>query len=154
MDQQTHEHFVSTVNAPNTGPADSATPPIDSKNVNGQCVPAFLNGNVTQIVPPDVTRPFGDRARWLPFGYTMVSKRRRFACPLCQMQKVSRRLANFCVKKSKLLSEPRQISNFAFLSSLSLLPFLPSFSLVRSSDQEPSRTRARMAILRAVGVAR
>ena len=99
MDQQTHVSSASTVYAPNAGPADSVTPPIDSKNVNGQCVPAFLNGNVTQIVPPDTTRPFGDRASWLPFGYTMVSKRRRFACPLCQMQKVSRRLANFCDRK-------------------------------------------------------
>ena len=95
MDSPTHEHFVHTVNNPNTGSADSVTPPVDSKTVNEQYVPAFLNGNVTLIVPPDVTRPSGEQASWLPFGYTMVSKRHRFACPLCQMQKVSRQLANF-----------------------------------------------------------
>ena len=153
IDSQTHENFVHTVNNPTMGPADSVTPPIDSKNVNGHYMPAFLNGNVPLIVPPDLTRPSGDRASWLPFGYTMVSKRRRFACPLCQIQKVSRQLANFCDRKIETAFGASANCNLTFFPPF-LSFFLPSFSLVRSSDQEPSRTGARLAVLLAIGAAR
>ena len=140
MDSQTHETSVPTVNSPSLGSAASVNPPIDSKIVNGHYVPSFLNGNVTLIVPPDLTRPSGERANWLPFGYSMVSKRRRFACPLCQLQKVSRQLANYCDRKIEIAFGA---SANCILALLFLPSFLPSLSrLLFRPRAQPNGSKA------------
>ena len=55
MDSQTHEHFVHKVNNPNMGSADSVTPPVDSKTVNEQYVPAVIISYISGSVQTSCT---------------------------------------------------------------------------------------------------